>query len=41
MNLYIFLLGMRDLKDRHSGAYLNEVLLELLKEFDIEHKITR
>jgi triosephosphate isomerase len=41
MNLHTFLLGIQDLKDRHSGAYLNEVLLELLKEFDIEHKITR
>jgi hypothetical protein len=41
MNLYIFLLGIQDLKDKHFGAYLNEVLLELLKEFDIEHKITR
>jgi hypothetical protein len=41
MNLYTFLLGMRDLKNKYSGAYLNEVLLELLKEFDIEHKITR
>jgi hypothetical protein len=41
MNLYTFLLAIRDLKDRHSGAYLNDVLLELLKEFNIEHKITR
>jgi hypothetical protein len=41
MNLYTFLLGMRDLKDRYSRAYLNKVLLELLKEFDIEHKIIR
>jgi hypothetical protein len=41
MNLYTFLLGIRDLKYRHSGAYLNNILLELLKEFDIKHKITR
>jgi hypothetical protein len=41
MKLHTFLLRMRDLKDRHSGVYLNEVLLELLKKFDIELDIIK
>ena len=32
---------MRDLKDKHSSVYLNEVLLESLKDFNIEYNITR
>jgi hypothetical protein len=32
---------MKDLSDKHSGVYINKVLLEALKEFDIEYHITR
>jgi hypothetical protein len=32
---------MKDLKDKHSGAYLLEVLLETLKDYNIEFNITR
>jgi triosephosphate isomerase len=41
MNLYTFLLGIQDLKDKYSGAYLNNILLELLKKFNIEYNIIR
>jgi hypothetical protein len=41
MKLTTFILGIRDLKNKYSRANLNEVLLELLKEFDIEYDITR
>jgi len=32
---------MKDLKDIHSGKYMNSVLLEALKAFGIEYNITR
>jgi hypothetical protein len=32
---------MKDLKDIHSGKYMNSVLLEALREFNIEYNITR
>ena len=32
---------MRDLAEKHSGAYINKVLLEALKDFDIEYNIIR
>jgi hypothetical protein len=32
---------MKDLKDIHSGSYMNLVLLETLKEYEIEYNITR
>jgi hypothetical protein len=39
--LISYLLRIRDLKDRHSGTYLNLVLLEVLQEFDSEYNITK
>jgi hypothetical protein len=41
IELIIFLLGIRDLKNKYSGAYLNKVLFELLKEFDIKYNIIK
>jgi hypothetical protein len=32
---------MKDLKDIHSGKYMNSVLLEALKVYGIEYNITR
>ena len=32
---------MKDLKDIYSGNYMNLVLLETLKEYNIEYNITR
>ena len=32
---------MKDLKDIHNGKYMNSVLLEALREFNIEYNITR
>lgn len=32
---------MKDLKDKHSDLYLNKVLLETLREYNIEYNITR
>jgi hypothetical protein len=32
---------MRDLLDIHLGVYINKVLLETLKEFNIKYNITR
>ena len=32
---------MKDLKDIHSGKYMNSVLLEALREFNIEYNITK
>jgi hypothetical protein len=32
---------MKDLNDIHSGKYLNSVLLEALKDYNIEHNIIR
>jgi hypothetical protein len=32
---------MKDLKDIHSGIYMNLVLLEALKDYNIEYNITR
>jgi hypothetical protein len=32
---------MKDLKDKHSGLYLKEVLLDTLKDYNIEYNITR
>ena len=32
---------MRDLKDIYSGKYINSVLLEALKVYNIEYNITR
>jgi hypothetical protein len=36
-HLISLLLEIRDLNNKHSGSYMNEVLLELLKYLDIEH----
>jgi hypothetical protein len=32
---------MKDLLDIHSGIYMNSMLLEALKEFNIKYNITR
>ena len=32
---------MKDLKDIYSSVYMNLVLLETLKEYNIEYNITR
>jgi hypothetical protein len=32
---------MKDLKDIHSGIYMNSVLLNTLKQYNIEYNITR
>jgi hypothetical protein len=32
---------MKDLKEPHSGTYINSVLLETLREYNIEYNITR
>ena len=32
---------MKDLKDIHSGKYINSLLLEALREYNIEYNITR
>jgi len=32
---------MKDLKEPHSGSYMNSVLLETLKEYNIEYNITK
>jgi hypothetical protein len=32
---------MKDLKDIYSGQCINKVLLEALKEYNIEYNITR
>jgi len=32
---------MKDLSDIHSGQYINKVLLETLKEYNIEYNIIR
>jgi hypothetical protein len=32
---------MKDLKDVYSGKYMNSVLLEALKEYNIEYNIIR
>jgi hypothetical protein len=32
---------MKDLNDIHSGVYMLSVLLEALKQYDIEYNITR
>jgi len=32
---------MKDLSDAHSGAYMNTVLLEALKDYNIEYNIIR
>jgi hypothetical protein len=32
---------MKDLKEKHSGVYMNEVLLNTLKDFEIEYNIQR
>ena len=39
MNSY--LLAIKDLKDIYSGKYINKVLLETLKDFNIKYNITR
>ena len=39
MNSY--LLAIKDLKDIYSGKYINKVLLETLKDFNIEYNIIR
>jgi hypothetical protein len=36
-----YLLAIKDLKDIHSSNYMNSVLLETLKEYNIEYNITR
>ena len=32
---------MKDLKDIHSGQYMNTVLLDTLKEYNIEYNIIK
>jgi len=32
---------MKDLKEPHSSTYMNSVLLETLREYNIEYNITR
>jgi hypothetical protein len=32
---------MKDLKDIHSGQYINKVLLEALEQYNIKYNITR
>ena len=32
---------MKDLKEPHSGTYINLVLLETLREYNIEYNINR
>ena len=32
---------MKDLSDIHSGVYMNLVLIEALKQYNIEYNITR
>jgi hypothetical protein len=32
---------MKDLKEPHSGTYINSVLLETLREYNIEYNINR
>jgi hypothetical protein len=32
---------MRDLKDKHSSIYLNQVLLKTLKDFNIKYNINK
>ena len=32
---------MKDLKEVHSGIYMNSVLLETLREYNIKYNITR
>jgi hypothetical protein len=36
-----YLLAMKDLSDKHSGVYINKVLLNTLKEFNIKYNINR
>jgi len=36
-----YLLAIKDLKDIYSGKYINKVLLETLKDFNIEYNIIR
>jgi hypothetical protein len=36
-----FLLVIKDLLDIYSSEYINKVLLEALKEYNIEYNITR
>ena len=39
MNSY--LLAIKDLKDIYSGKYMNKVLLETLKDFNIKYNIIK
>jgi hypothetical protein len=32
---------MKDLNEKHSGVYLNNVLLNTLNQYNIEYNITR
>jgi hypothetical protein len=32
---------MKDLKDIYSGSYMNSLLIEILKEYNIEYNIAR
>ena len=36
-----YLLAIKDLKDIYSSQYINTVLLDTLKEYNIEYNITR
>jgi hypothetical protein len=36
-----YLLAIKDLKDIYSGKYMNFVLLEALKEYNIKYNITK
>ena len=39
--LISFLLGIKDLKDKHLGSYMCKVLLKALQEYNIKYNITR
>lgn len=36
-----YLLAMKDLKEKHFSLYLNDVLLETLKEYNIKYNIIK
>jgi len=36
-----YLLAIKDLKDIYSGKYINKVLLETLKDFNIKYNIIK
>ena len=36
-----YLLAIRPLEEQHLGAYMSKVLIEILKDYNIEFNITR